>query len=536
MRTSRDPIVLHFQAGRCSYPARKAVSLIALLASLSLGAVEAATAACTLDEIDACIKADPATAEELLLTDLSSSHGTEELTRLGEFYREAAAPFQSYSNATKYLQEAARAGDPQAMKSFAQMLINGEGTPADPNCAIALLEKAASNGFVGPSLITIGDYYYSMLDYQRALEAYQKASDAGDTLAMNRLAHMLLNGEGAAADPKKGIALLEQAIAEGLPGPSAAALGEYYREAGNPAKAIQAYQQASDVGEAAAMLSLADMLFKGEGIPADPEKAIALSQQAAAGGLVGAAYSALGEHYRGVGDFAKALAAYKRASEFGEKTATQALADMLFKGEGGKPAPEQATALLIRANLPVPKEGEPTDPPTTYTGKRVSVPSLVSTAFEAGFSSEEKLRMAVAVAVGESGLWTAARNWKPEWGFRQCDDDVTVTGPLSAWSDDQCQMHSDRGLWQISSSWWPQYSDRDTDDTKKAASATFVLSKEGTDFSMWDSYQSGYAQSLFDKSTDGWPALTPIVVNFLNSKSGKSRRVEWDKCLDQTRQ
>jgi tetratricopeptide (TPR) repeat protein len=284
------------------------------------------------------------------------------------------------------------------------------------------------------------------------------------------------------------------------------------------------------------MLSLADMLFKGEGTPADPDKAIALAQEAAAGGLVGPAYLALGDHYRSVGEFTKALAAYERAFEFGEKGATQALADMLFKGEGTKPDPERATDLLVKANLPVPQPGEPADPPTIYAGPRPSIPALVAVAYDAGFKSEETLRLAVAVAIGESGVWTATRNWKPDWGYRQCDDEITVIGPLSAWSDDQCQMHSDRGLWQIASKWWPQYLDGDTDDPKKAAAAVFKISKGGTDFTAWDSYQSGYAQSLFDKSHDGWPALTPIVANYLQSKAGERPQVEPDECLARTRQ
>jgi hypothetical protein len=94
-------------------------------------------------------------------------------------------------------------------------------------------------------------------------------------------------------------------------------------------------------------------------------------------------------------------------------------------------------------------------------------------------------------------------------------------------------MHSDRGLWQIASFWWSKYSDADMDDPSKAATAAFVVSKGGTDFSDWDSYRSGDAQALFDQSVAGWPALRPIVVNFLRSLQGEEvTKPSWMACLD----
>jgi hypothetical protein len=129
----------------------------------------------------------------------------------------------------------------------------------DPNCAVALLEEAASNGLVGPSLITVGGLLSQHRRIPEGVGSERKASDAGgDTLAMNRLADMLLNGKGT-ADPEAGVALLEEAIAEGLRGPSFNLLGDHYRNTGDPAQAIQAYQQASDAGQVLAMASLADI-------------------------------------------------------------------------------------------------------------------------------------------------------------------------------------------------------------------------------------------------------------------------------------
>jgi hypothetical protein len=76
-------------------------------------------------------------------------------------------------------------------------------------------------------------------------------------------------------------------------------------------------------------------------------------------------------------------------------------------------------------------------------------------------------------------------------------------------------MHSDRGLWQISSWWWSEYPDRRTDDPAEAAEIVFELSERGTDFTPWDSFLSGSAEAHFDRAFDGWPALRPVVTEFL---------------------
>jgi TPR repeat protein len=514
---------------------RPLFKLIAIAALLWFNAV-GATRACTLDELNACVNADPAAAERLLLERLSAFRGAEELRRLGDFYLNARPPFQDFSLAIEYYEESARGGDVWALKGLAEMLLKGEGTPSDPRCAVSLLEEAAKSGLVGPSSNTLGDYYRSTNDFTLALDAYSKASDVGEVWAMKSLADMLFKGEGTEADPRRAVELLEQASAMGLKGPAFYALGTYYRSIGEFPTALEAYRQASGVGEVWAMASQADMLLKGEGAAADPEEALELLRQAATGGLVGQSYLAIGEHHRRVGDFEMALLAFQKASDAGETAATQALAEMLYKGEGTEADPERAAALLEKANLPVPSSDLVPDPPSTYTGTRLKIGDVVSLAFAAGFQTEEQLLTAVAVAISESGLWTSARNWQPHRGYRPSVHKITVPGPEAAWSKTKIrQLHSDRGLWQIASFWWPQYSDAEVDDPTKAASLAFVVSRNGTNFSDWDSYRSGYAQSLFDKSVDGWPALRPVVISFLDSlELVEPSDVNWMACLDRT--
>ena len=514
--------------------ARRSLCIIASMLVWTIGSDSAR--ACSLDELNSCITSDPAAAEKLLLEGVAAFRGPEELRRLGDFYLGAPLPFQDSTLAIKYYEESAKAGDAWAMNGLAKMLLLGSGTPADPRCAIPFLERAAELGLVGPSFNALGDYFRSTNEFDKALDAYAKASDAGEVWAMKSLADMLFKEEGTSADATRAISLLMQASRGGLEGPAFYSLGNFYRSIGELPKALEAYERASEVGEPWAMVDLAKMLLSGEGTAPDPDKALALLQRAAAGGLLGPSYLTIGQYFRSHREPAKALVAFERASDAGETEATQMLADMLFAGEGIAPDPDRAAALLERANLPLPDANLIPDPPSTYTGTRLRIGAIVSLAYAAGFKSEEQLVTAVAVAISESGLWSSARNWQPHRGYRRTSAEITVVGPDTAWSENKKrQLHSDRGLWQIASFWWPQYSDADMDDPVKSAAAAYVVSKNGTDFSDWDSYRSGYAQALFDKSVDGWPALRPIVVKFLQSLQWvEVPKPSWTECLDRT--
>src|SRR4029077_9860236 len=124
---------------------------------------------------------------------------------------------------------------------------------------------------------------------------------------------------------------------------------------------------------------------------------------------------------------------------------------------------------------------------------------------------------AAALAIAESGLWTRARNWKPDQGYRDASEVIEVKGPPEAWSPDGRQMHSDRGIWQISSLWWLE-PDGVVDDPTKAAVIAYALSRGGCDFSAWNSFNSGAAQKHFDQAFEGGPPLRPLVKEFLAKK------------------
>lgn len=136
-------------------------------------------------------------------------------------------------------------------------------------------------------------------------------------------------------------------------------------------------------------------------------------------------------------------------------------------------------------------------PASTYQGATLTVNQTLQYAYNAGFRSVSQLQAVVGIGRAESSLVTQTRNWHPNYGCRPVSDVIGVQGPASAWNATHTQqMNSDRGVWQISSHFWPQYTDAQCDDPAQAAGIVWTLSGHGADFSPWDTWASGAAQSL----------------------------------------
>jgi hypothetical protein len=130
----------------------------------------------------------------------------------------------------------------------------------------------------------------------------------------------------------------------------------------------------------------------------------------------------------------------------------------------------------------------------------MSVLEVAAIANAAGFSCTTTLLSAVAIAVAESALYPDAVLSRPDQGLRP-----------------DGSQHMDRGMWQISSYYWPEFSDAQVFDPRGAAEAAFVISRQGTDFSPWDTtWGLGIPQRHFDESYNGWPPLRPIIEDYCN--------------------
>ena len=174
---------------------------------------------------------------------------------------------------------------------------------------------------------------------------------------MIKLAILLTaGGDGVAADPSRAEALLQKAISSGNPSWGATALGDFY-VANTPlkdrAKAAASYEQAVSLGNTDAMLKLADLLTRGDGIPADPPRAEVLIKQAIAQGAdPGWGAIALGDFYSAstpLADPAKAAAAYEDAAKTDLAFAKLKLATILTQGIGEPADPPRAEALIKKA-------------------------------------------------------------------------------------------------------------------------------------------------------------------------------------------
>jgi Lysozyme like domain len=156
----------------------------------------------------------------------------------------------------------------------------------------------------------------------------------------------------------------------------------------------------------------------------------------------------------------------------------------------------------------------------TRAGVQLTIPQVIHYAYDAGFHDEDTLVTVVSIAIAESSLWTQWRHWHVEYGYRPATDAIGVEGPANVWNANHTQqVHSDRGLWQISTHWWGQYSDARSDNPAEAAKIVMEMSKLGTDFRPWDSwYKNKNALKHYDTAYNGWPAVRPIVRQFLSQR------------------
>jgi lysozyme-like protein len=181
------------------------------------------------------------------------------------------------------------------------------------------------------------------------------------------------------------------------------------------------------------------------------------------------------------------------------------------KSSGAYPAPPKSTGTHPTSTTS-PDNGE-----LTRAGVQLTIPQTIQFAYDAGFHREDQLVTVVSIGIAESSLYTQHRHWHPEYGLRPATAVIGVQGTTSTWNANHTrQVSSDRGVWQISTHWWPQYNDARSDDPARAAQVVWEMSKGGTDFRPWDSwYRSKNAQRHYDSAYDGWPAVRPLVREFL---------------------
>ena len=149
---------------------------------------------------------------------------------------------------------------------------------SDPDSAKRMLREASSLGCTA-SMVLLGDILIDGTDEEKkeALELFEKAYNAGDSMGSRNLGYCYAIGLGVETDKAKAA---EWYRISGEAGNAKAMcnLGVLYLYGHgvekDPAKAAEWYRRSSEAGYSRGRTNYACMLRDGEGVPKDPEKAV----------------------------------------------------------------------------------------------------------------------------------------------------------------------------------------------------------------------------------------------------------------------
>jgi TPR repeat protein len=276
------------------------------------------------------------------------------------------------------LEAAAGDHDVWGTTSLAALLLDGQVLPKDGERVRTLLEPLAQEGSAA-ALAMLGDLYVKgaeplSADPKAGRDYYERAAALGELGAKNKLGLMLLAGNAAPADARRGIQLLRE-VAEAGDGWAKIQLGDaltqggavdvdamaardYYQAAldqgiaagavklgllylngagalrPDPAKAADFFEQAAADGDDLARIQLALMHFEGRGVAKDQERSLALLGDAAkdsawANGILGGYYA---DGRYGQPDYQKAKDYFGSAVRLGDDSASFRFGGLLASG------------------------------------------------------------------------------------------------------------------------------------------------------------------------------------------------------------
>lgn len=125
--------------------------------------------------------------------------------------------------------------------------------------AYDLMGNLASQFDYVPAIMWTGDFAESVMhNLQQAAFWYKKTADLGDGNGSRCYADMLMTGNGVQRDVRLAMHYYADAADKGVP-EAAFVLGEFFRNTGDRANALKAYQQAVDGGYAPAQVRIDQM-------------------------------------------------------------------------------------------------------------------------------------------------------------------------------------------------------------------------------------------------------------------------------------
>ncbi|VVD77597.1 tetratricopeptide repeat protein [Pandoraea anhela] len=171
-------------------------------------------------------------------------------------------------------------------------------------------------------------HHYEAGQRTQALEEFRRAAEQGNRLAQFDYAMMLLNGEGANADPDGAVHWLERAASAGMTQAQyvyAKMFDDGYVVGKSIAQANLWYEKAAKQGHVQAQAAIANEYFIGRGVPRDYKTAFSWYEKAARGGDLPSQYIVASYYERGYGvvtpDPERARLWYEKAAAQGDVAA-----------------------------------------------------------------------------------------------------------------------------------------------------------------------------------------------------------------------
>lgn len=175
-------------------------------------------------------------------------------------------------------QLAAGQGDRLAMQLLGFMYLKGLGVTSNPEKAVELNKRAASQGDVS-AMLTLGTLYKDnakLYDEKKAFKWFSMAADKGNAYAMFALGQMYLEGKGTTKNRTKGLKSITLAAEKG----SSQAMLVLAKQS-EPKIAFNYILKAAKLGNPEGQVKLAALYEKGLGVNKDPARALVWYTKAA---------------------------------------------------------------------------------------------------------------------------------------------------------------------------------------------------------------------------------------------------------------
>jgi len=189
-------------------------------------------------------------------------------------------------------------------------------------------------------LYQTGNAAFDEEDYEKAMEYFQLAADAGNAEGWRGIGNLYVNGCGVEQDNGRALEYFHMAAEQGDAKSfyNIGVLYKYYMGGEqDTGKAIEYFQKAGELGFADAYTMLASIYQYGDGVEQDIGKAVEYYQKAADLGDASVCYSLGAMYYSGEGveqDYGKAAEYYQKAADLGVVQALCDLGMMYYTGEG----------------------------------------------------------------------------------------------------------------------------------------------------------------------------------------------------------